>query len=149
MGFLDKIKNAKNFVTGGGAKVQIQLGSEATRGQTIPVMVRAQVAGAPLKVAKVYLLVRARESVEMTVREGGEKHQINESNESFRQEFVVTGPVDLDAESQHEWNAEIQLPTNAQGTYRGHHSNHVWEFQAALDVKGNDPDSGWQELSVN
>ncbi len=149
MGFLDKIKSAKNFVTGGGATVQIQLGDAATRGQTIPVLVRAQVAGAPIKVSKVYLLVRARECVAMTLREDGKKREINESHESFKQEFVVTGPLELAADSQHEWTTEIQLPTSTQGTYRGVNSKHVWEFQAALDTKGNDPDSGWQELSVN
>ena len=149
MGFLDKIKSAKNMMTGGGAKVQIQIPGDACRGQAVPVMVRAQVAGAPLKVTKVYIKVRARENVNFTLNNKGEKIHIDEDHETFTQEFAVTGPLELEAESQHEWPAEIQLPVSSQASYRGHNSNHVWEFQAALDVKGNDPDSGWQELPVS
>lgn len=148
MGFLDKIKSAKNFVTGGGAKVQIQIPGNATRGETVPVLVKAQVAGAPLKVTKVYILVRARENVSLSIRHDGDKVHVNEDHETFSQEFAVTGPLNLEAESQNEWSADIQLPTNVAGSYRGHNSNHLWEFKAALDVKGNDPDSGWQELPV-
>lgn len=149
MGFLDKIKSAKNLVTGGGAKVQIQLPPNAARGQTLSVLVRAQVASAPLKVSKVYIKVRSRENVDFTLNHKGDKIRVEEEHDTFEQEFVVTGPLQLDAESQHEWPAEIQLPISSQATYRGHNSNHVWEFQAALDVTGNDPDSGWQELPVS
>jgi hypothetical protein len=152
MGFLDKIKSAKNLVTGGGAKVQVQVDGDARRGQSISVTVRAQIAGGAMNVSKVYVRVRAVERIEMTVRDRddpGDRDRVNEHWESFSQEFPVTGPLELEANSQHEWSAEIQLPSSAPATYLGRNANHVWEFQAALDVKGNDPDSGWQQINVS
>jgi hypothetical protein len=150
MGFLDKLKSAKNMVTGGGAKVQLEIG-QATLGGEVSVVVRAQVAGAPMNASRVYVIARAQERIKMTVRDQddpGDRDRINENYESFRQEFQVTGPVEMEADSQHEWQGQFQLPANSQPSYQGRNAVHVWEFQAGLDVKGNDPDSGWVEAQV-
>ncbi len=150
MGLLDKLKSANNLVTGGGAKVQIEVGQGAL-GQPIPVTVRAQVSSAPLNVSKVYVLVRGHEKIQMTVRDQddpGDRDRINEGWESFRQEFPISGPLELEAESQHEWTGEITLPPTCQPTYEGRNAKHVWQFQGALDVRGNDPDSGWVDVHL-
>lgn len=149
MGFLDKVKAAKNFVTGGGAQLTVQIG-QATAGAPIPVMVSAQVGGAPLSINQVYVRVRGEEIVQMTVRDrdggGGDRDRINEQVETFDQTFPITGPLQLEANSTHQWQGQIQLPPNAAPTYAGHNARHVWTALAALDLRGNDPDSGWTEF---
>lgn len=150
MGLWDKVKSAKNFITGGGATVTLQVG-QAQLGAPIPVLVQASVADAPLSVARVYIIARAEESIRMTVRDRddpGDRDRVSENNDTFRQEFPITGPLQLEANSQHEWQGQIQLPESCQPTYVGHHANHTWKFQAGLDVKGNDPDSGWIEVHI-
>jgi len=150
MGFLDKIKAAKNLVTGGGAKVSLQVG-QTSFGQPIPVMVSAQVAGAPVEVAKVYIVVRAVETVNLVVRDQdnrNDRDRVHETAEMFRQEFPLTGPMSLPANSQHEWQGQVTLPPTALPTYLGKHARHVWSFQAGLDMRGNDPDSGWIDVQI-
>jgi len=150
MGLMDKLKSAKNFVTGGGAKVQLVVGPGAL-GQPISVTVRAQVAGAPLNVTKVYVLVRGHERVKLTVRDRddpGDRDRVDEGWESFRQEFPLTGPLELAAESEHEWVGEITIPPTCQPSYEGRNATHTWQFQAGLDVRGNDPDSGWVDVHL-
>jgi hypothetical protein len=150
MGFLDKMKAAKNFVTGGGAKVAIQVG-EGKLGGTVPVRISAEISSADLSVSKVYVRARAEEIIKMTVidqDDHGDKDKINENSETFDQTFDVTGPLNLEAGSRHEWTADIQIPASAEPTYRGRNARHVWRFQAGLDVKGNDPDSGWTEVTL-
>lgn len=151
MGFMDKLKAMKNYVTGGGAKVSLQLG-HATFGQPIPVLVRAQVEAAALNVAKVYVAVRAVETVDLVHRDRdgapGDKDRVHDTETTFSQEFVISGPAQLAAGSQNEWRGQIVIPPNAQPTYHGKHAKHEWQFLAALDVAGNDPDSGWIEMNV-
>lgn len=148
MGILDKVKAAKNFVTGGGAELSVQIG-QATPGAPIPVLVSAQVGGAPISVNQVYVRVRAEEIVQMTVRDRddpGDRDRVNERVETFDQVFPITGPLQLEANTQHQWQGQVQLPANAAPTYMGRNARHVWSALGALDVRGNDPDSGWTEF---
>lgn len=150
MGFFDKVKAAKNFVTGGGAEVQVQVG-QAGLGVPIQVMVSAQVGGSPLSVNQIYIKVRGEEQVQMTVRDRdtpGDRDRINERVETFEQVFPITGPLQLEANSQAQWQGQFQLPPNAAPSYIGRNARHVWSVMAALDIRGNDPDSGWVEFHM-
>jgi hypothetical protein len=148
MGFLDKLKSVKNMVTGGGAKVSLQIG-QVQLGVPIPVVVRAQVESGALGVSKVYVAVRAVETVKIEHRsDGGSRETIEDTETTFSQEFPITGPLQLPGNSMQEWQGQIMLPTNVQPTYHGKHAKHEWSVLAALDVTGNDPDSGWIEFHV-
>ena len=150
MGLMDKLKSAKNMVTGGGAKVHLEVG-QVTVGEDTEVLVRAVVAGAPVSISRVYVIARGQERIKMTVRDEddrSDRDHINKTWESFSQEFLLTGPLELEANSQHEWRGQVRLPNNSQPSYQGRNANHVWEFQAGLDMKGNDPDSGWTVVQV-
>jgi hypothetical protein len=151
MGFMDKLKSMKNYVTGGGAKVSLQIGN-AARGVPIPVLVRAEIEGAPINATKIYVAARAVETVNLVHRDRdggfGDKDRVHEAETTFSQEFVIMGPVQLAPNSRHEWQGQIMLPYEAQPTYRGKHAKHEWSFLAALDVAGNDPDSGWVEVHI-
>lgn len=48
-----------------------------------------------------------------------DKDRVRESVETFRQEFAITGPQTLEANSQHEWQGQVTLPPNSPPTYLG------------------------------
>ncbi len=152
MGFLDKLKSIGRGITGGGASVQLRVG-HAQLGAPIPVVVTATIEGAPIKAAKVYVAARAVETVDLVHRDrdsagGNDRDRVHVTETTYSQEFVIQGPVELPASSQHEWRGEILLPAGAPPSYRGKHAKHEWSLLAAIDVTGNDPDSGWIEIQV-
>jgi hypothetical protein len=151
MGFFDKIKGLKNMVTGGGAKVTLQVG-QVQVGTPIPVMVRAQIESGAISATKVYVALRGLETVDLIHRDHdggqGDRDRVHETMVTFSQEFPITGPVELPAGSQHEWQGQIVIPADAPPTYNGKNAKHEWAIMAALDVTGNDPDSGWITIQV-
>ena len=153
MGFLDKLKSMKNMVTGGGAKVSLQLDRTISPGEKVAVLVRCQVEGGDISASKVYVAVRAVETVDLVHRDRdrgqrGDKDRVHDDEVTFSQEFTIHGAVQLAANSTQEWRGEITLPNNVQPSYRGKHAKHEWSVLAAIDVSGNDPDSGWVEIKV-
>ena len=153
MGFLDKLKSIGRGITGGGASVQLRVGGQAALGHPIPVQVTATVEGAAIKAAKIYVAARAVETIDCVVRDrdsagGNDRDRVHVTENTYSQEFVINGPVELAANSQHEWRGEIVLPTSAPPSYRGKNAKHEWSLLAAIDVTGNDPDSGWIEIQV-
>lgn len=151
MGFMDKLKSMKNMVTGGGAKISLQLDRTIAPGERVAVVVRCQVEGAAISASKVYVAARAVETVSLVHRDRdqrGDRDRVHDTETTFSQEFVIHGAVQLAADSTHEWRGEISLPSNVQPSYHGKHAKHEWAVLAAIDVAGNDPDSGWIEVQV-
>lgn len=149
MGLFDKIKQATNFVTGGGASVQVTpMEAEFDKTATIKVKISAQIKDNALNASNIYLEVRSKESVSMRKNINGKSENINENNVGYKHKVTVTGAETLEANGSYDWEAEFTLPGDAQPTFHGSMSNHVWEVKGALDVKGNDPDSGWIELKI-
>ncbi|MCA9565467.1 MAG: hypothetical protein KC561_18345 [Myxococcales bacterium] len=150
MGLFDKLKGMKNAVTGGGAKVTIEVG-QGTRGQDIPVVVRA-VGKANFQITSVYLLVRGMERIEIkdTDWDDGRKttETIRKTHATFEQRFEVAGAQTIEDGGEYAWEAVFQVPDTAFPSIKGRYIEHVWQVQAGLDAKGNDPDSGWLELHV-
>jgi len=150
MGFL---KNLMNKITGGGAKVSIEI-EEALLGDSFPVKVSAVIGDADIKIDKVYLYIRSTErarfeNVEMRDHSGEAYSQDMEfDNEVFRTELTVTGAELLKANGTYEWTVQVELPEEAAPTFAGRNIEHVWEFYAGLDTVGNDPDSGWVVVDV-
>lgn len=156
MGFFDKLKSIKNAVTGGSAKVF--LSSEyLTIGEPFEVTVRAEVADAPLKIDRVYLKIVGSEEIEVPDVdviydeegdvEGRRVETVRAEVETVSLEIHVADGEELEANGSYEWKVEVQLPPNAQPIFRGKYCQHTYAAFAGLDAFGNDPDSGWVELS--
>lgn len=151
MGIFDKIKQAKNFITGGGAKLYVeQLSSEASN---VTCKITCHVADADINVSRVYLQIRAEERIELLDYDfdiEGHRHRERIEREviTYEHEMEIGEGQTMEANSNHEWEVTIPVPENVAGTYQGVHATHVWEVLAALDKSGNDPDSGWQEIEV-
>ena len=156
MGLFDKIKSAAKFITGGGATVTLEV-NEPTLEEPFTVRIHAQVADADLNINRVYLKIRSVEEVTVRgvlVADGPdsdlapERRDVSQEVETFRQEFDVSGPQELSAEKAYDWEVEISLPEGLSPTYYGQNAEHCWYFMAALDARGNDPDSGWVEATM-
>ncbi|HEY4176961.1 MAG TPA: hypothetical protein VGM90_09030 [Kofleriaceae bacterium] len=139
MGFF---KNLKNSITGGAASVHVNVPT-ARRGQAVPVQITAT-AKADGKVAAVYLLVRGMESAEW--KDSGQR--VANSRTSYETRIQIAGPLDIKEGQTYNFEGQLELPINSSPTFRGQLINHLWEVQAGLDMPGNDPDSGWQNVEV-
>jgi hypothetical protein len=145
MGFF---KNLMNKITGGGAKLTLELVEPKLEG-TFLVRVNALVSEAELKIAKVYLNIKSVENavvrnVEVADGDQGTKREDVEGNEEvFHTEVLIAGPQILHPNQTYKWEKEISLPSGVGPTFIGKNISHEWYFLAGLDVSGNDPDSGW------
>ena len=156
MGFLDKLKSAAKFVTGGGAKVTLEV-LEPAMDSPFKVSIKAVISDANLKVDKVYLYVRATERVtipasEIDRTEGEDDNKpardVTKEVETYRQEINVEGAQELSANGEYHWEAQVSLPSGLNPSYYGKHALHRYYLMAGLDAPGNDPDSGWVEARI-
>lgn len=168
MGFFDKMKQMANAVTGGGAKVSLQIG-DAVLGAAIPVTVTAVVSdGADMQISSVYILLRGMETAKvdpnklrgvggvpsnmdagnMAQSAMGAKRLLDYKVESFSGRVDIAPAQTLEKGQTYTFEGEIRLPGGAQGTFIGKHIAHNIQAQAGLDAPGNDPDSGWVDMVV-
>lgn len=154
MGLLDKLKQAKNFVTGGGAKIHIeQLSAYAPEAGSLQLKISCEIDDAEISINNVYLKVRAEERVvvedyDFEIDGHSRRERIFRDTVTFEDTIVIADAQTLAANSSHQWEVDLKIPEDAHGTYSGIHARHVWEVQAALDKSGNDPDSGWIEIEI-
>lgn len=156
MGFLDKLKAAAKFVTGGGAKVILEVDNPCI-GQPMTVKIQAAISDADMKIQRVYLQIRATEQVtiprvKVAKEEDGTivsvEEAVSEEVQTFNQETNVTGPLTLSAKQIYNWQTEVTLPVGLSPSYYGRNANHRYYFLAALDAPGTDPGSGWVEVRI-
>ncbi len=148
MGLFSKIKNAKNFITGGGAEVQVSVGQGSLH-QPFQVDVAAQVKEGEMKINKVYLKVRAVEKVTVhKVQTENGKRDVHETVETCTLSVDVAGATTLSADTPGQWAATVQLPQGSLPSFQGRNAKHTWQVCAFLDKAGNDPDSGWTDFHV-
>lgn len=156
MGFFDTLKSMKNSITGGAAKVYLDV-APAALGEPVEFMVRAEVQDADLKISRVYLEIEGREEVEVPDTDvvyeidgvADRRTEIVRANYVTAQlEVTVSEGQELEANSSHEWTVSVELPVDALPSYRGHYCSHGYIARASLDCFGNDPDSGWVEVHI-
>ncbi|GAA4852077.1 hypothetical protein [Algivirga pacifica] len=158
MGLFDKIKSVANMVTGGAAEVvaSIDHDGELVLGEPFKIRVQA-LAKSNLSIDKVYLKLKSEERVEVEgieveYEEDGEReieHTIaRKTTVTYEHELLVAGPQTLNDGETYEWEIEVSIPENNNGTYRGIHAKHEWKFFVGLDAFGNDPDTGWIPFEI-
>jgi hypothetical protein len=149
MGLFDKLKQAKNFITGGSATViLLHENREYDKAAPIKIKINVKVKDAPVSPTAVYLDIRSKESVDLNVSVNGKKEHIKEDHFGYKDTVKILLNEELQALQSYDWELEFTLPSTTQPTFHGHLSHFVWEIKGALDVKGNDPDSGWVEVRV-
>ncbi|BDD05783.1 hypothetical protein [Aureibacter tunicatorum] len=155
MGLFDKLKQAANFVTGGGATISVRTEESVNNGnEPIKFIIDAVVKGADMNARNVYLKIRAAEKVKVVGvsvpnGDGGyARRDFSGHHETFETEIQATGAQTLEANQTYQWIVEWQAPVNVNGTYHGENAVHEWEMYAGIDVSGNDPDSNWQPFEL-
>ena len=155
MGFFDKIKQATNFITGGGATVEVQqIEPQSVQEGFLRLQVFCYIKDADININNVYIIVKSEERVSVEdfdyeASDGSARREtIYREHETFRHKAIIAEGQTLAANQNYDWVAEIPLPPNMHGTYKGVMAGHIWEVFAGLDKSGNDPDSGWQEIEV-
>lgn len=156
MGFLDTLKNMKNAVTGGAAKVSVEIPA-ARLAEPFQVKVRAISQGVTVKYSRVYLIIEGIESIDapdcdVEIMQNGArlaaKGHGRRSETSLRHEVNIAGAGEIQPNQTGEWVAEVRLPAGALPEFRGRFTKHEYRVFAGLDCTGNDPDSGWVALRV-
>ncbi|MEQ8580660.1 MAG: sporulation protein [Marinoscillum sp.] len=131
------LKNLKNFVTGGAAKVDLAYAEEVLRdGESLSVMVTVKPLDQTLIFEKVYLNVKAveRSAHDTTI---------------YAEEKVLAEHVQVSAGEEKTWSMEIKLPESAPATYIGKHSSLHWSAQAGVELPGVNPTSDQRSFIVN
>lgn len=144
MGLFDKIKSAANAVTGGAAKVSVQVPQARLR-EPFNVTVQATSTGQDVKYSKVYIKIEGVEQVEMEDKENNNR-KVRASAKTVDLIFTVAPAGVLAANESGEWSIDVELPQTATPEFKGQFTRHFYRIWAGLDTVGNDPDSGWQEI---
>jgi len=157
MSISDEIEAAKNVITGGSAEVSVDV-NEVSFGEPVKVTVRAKVGDLPLEIDQVYVLIRGVEEVTVPHMneefEGGcdevlkKYDDVSASHQTFEMKSIVANAQKLAANQSYEWQSEIILPDDAQPPATDQYRQHTYQAFAGLDCFGNDPDSGWVDLTI-
>jgi len=144
MGLFDKIKSAANAVTGGAAKVSVQVPQPRLR-EPFNVTVQATSTGQDVNYSKVYIKIEGVEQVEMKDKDN---KNVSASGKTVDLIFTVAPAGVLPANESGEWSIDVELPQSATPEFKGQFTRHFYRIWAGLDTVGNDPDSGWQEITM-
>ncbi len=149
MGLLNKLKGAVNAVTGGAAAVTIEYDrSTAFPGDTVEVKLTATAKSNDVKVKAVFVDLRSVEEISVGKKQSDKlDDNLNLENETFKQAFQIAPEFVLAAEETKIFVGQVQIP-NVSPTYKGQNASHQLYLRGRLDARGNDPDSGYQEVIV-
>ncbi len=154
MGIIKKIKNAMRQFSGGNAKVSISIDGNAIK-DSIKVRVKADIKEKTLAAKKIYLWVKSTEQINIpkdALPLNLTEHSslgIKLSNDMYpKEEFILAENQTLKKEQSYTWDIDISLKEGAISSYKGMFASHEWLFYAGIEVKGNDPDSGWQKFDL-
>lgn len=156
MGLFDAVKSLKNAITGGAAKVFVDI-VDAKIDEPFEVVVRAVPQGCNVRYSRVYLRIKGQESVEVPdvditfTHEGKSQTRrelIRKSETTISMELTVATAGELVNGQDGEWRISVKLPEGAAPEFRGRFAKHGYLAYAGLDCSGNDPDSGWVPFRV-
>lgn len=155
MGLMDKLKTAKSNLTGDWADVSLQT-EPATRGGTLQLVGTVTVKSQAVQAERIVLEVSCAEIVELrgvqfTEANGSQltRGSASETVSLFDLEHVASGPVELASGSTTTYTGAIAIPDHAPPSFDGRNARYEWQARARIDMKGNDPDSGWQRITVS
>jgi len=159
MGFFDKLKSAANFITGGGAVVNVATEDQISDGrEPVKIFVQVQTKDGDIDIRNCYVKVRAIETVwardidayqEVDGSYVRIEEEVTNSVTTYETELIAAGAQTLDANETFEFEVALEIPADIAGTYRGENAEHVWQIYAGLDVPGNDPDSNWVTIEIS
>ncbi len=147
MGFLDKLKNAVNVVTGGAAKVELEMGNSFMfPGDEISVTIRATSTGGEVKSAGAYIDLNAVESVKFVDEKT--KQEVSTSRVTMQQTFQIAPAFTLGPNESRTFEGKFRLPPQVLPSYQGSFARHECQIRGRIEAFGNDPDSGFVPVRI-
>jgi hypothetical protein len=156
MGFFDSVKQLKNVITGGAAKVYLDCPHVSFEAPFL-VHIRVQTLDSPVTVNRVYLYVQGIEKIEVPDEDisydsdgrlDRKRETVRASHVTVNLDITVAPGQELAPNQSYEWTTTVTLPQQAPPIYHGRFCQHRYQAFAGLDCFGNDPDSGWLVLNT-
>jgi hypothetical protein len=156
MGLFDKVKNLKSNLTGDWADVSIQF-EPVARGDSVEASTTITVKDSAITIEGVLIEVRCEEIIDVP----NATHYSTSSSTSsgtgratstetvFEKAVKAAGPQELAGGSSSTFSASVPIPAHEPPTMNGRNCRYEWEIRARVEMKGNDPDSGWQDLQIS
>jgi hypothetical protein len=171
MGFFDALKGAVNAITGGGAKVTIEVRPALVMpGGQVSVKVVATSTGGEIKSGGCFVDVLGSEQVNAqnvhatpAHRPGvggamasaaagqapaGTTYNVSVSKATFEQSFQIAPAFVLAPNETKTFEGSFTLPAGVQPSFQGAYAKHAWSVRGRIEAWGNDPDSGYQPMRV-
>jgi len=156
MGFFSDLKRN---ITGGWADLSLSV-PPVERGEQLNATITFSVRDEPVDVSKITMKVRCQEIVSipersMPNRTPGQDTTTHRSSSPtnvtetlFTQEVVAAHARSFDAGANETFDLVVSIPSHLPPTMMGRNARYEWSAYASADMKGNDPDSGWQTFEV-
>ena len=157
MGFLDKVKGLAKSLTGDWADVTVNVEEPARRGQSAKATVGVVVKDNAISIDAVIVEVRCEERIDIPDAEispsrgddDDDKVRARSTETVVEDEVKAAGAQELAAGSSTTFTGEVPISASAPPSFAGRHARYQWQIRARLDMRGNDPDSGWQTFEVD
>ena len=152
MGLFSKLKNS---LTGGWAEVKVMIPEGGVeRGASLPVTIEVQVKDETIDVSKIYSKFCCEEVVDIpNFRSRDEDNRndidyvhVNVKSDLLDEEFVIEEGLTLESNQTYTYDGNLSVPEDLPPSFTGRHATVEWSVYAGLDMRGNDPDSGWVEV---
>lgn len=144
MGFLNKIKNTFNQMTGSTGNIQLRVNkAQFARGESIEVAFTLYATGALKgKSVNIELVATERITFQVPVQSMSGTNSSMTRNEERTQEHQTYRHVELldgagiqlNEGENREYTGTLQVPTGTQATYQGVNAQHTWKVRAFVDV---------------
>jgi hypothetical protein len=156
MGLMDKLKAAKSRLTGDWADVTIAFDSVA-RGGSVTATTDVTVKTQAISIEGVVIEVQCEEIIDVPSASvydndgtsSGNTRRATNTETVVTKEIKVSGAAELEAGSTTTFTGELPIPASAPPSFDGRFARYEWKIRARVEMKGNDPDSGWQPLHVD
>jgi sporulation-control protein spo0M len=150
MGFFDKLKGAMNAVTGGAAKVTLELSStSAFPAGMIRVKLYVTSTGGEVNSKGAFVDLMAVEQIRLP-KDAAPNLQadVSANKTTYQQEIKIAPEFKLAAGETKYFEGVVVIPATAQPSYDGPWADHAWAIRGRIDTFGNDPDSGYQPIKI-
>ena len=150
MGFFDKLKGAVNAITGGGAKVVLELGSaSAYPAGLVRVKLTVTSTGGEINSKGVFVDLKAVEQIRLPKSAHASlQGDISADKVTFEQEIKIAPEFKLAPNETKMFEGVVTIPPTAQPSYDGPWADHAWAIRGRIEVTGNDPDSGFTPIKI-
>lgn len=148
MGFFNKIVKS---VTGSWADIVVDT-QPMTPGLSRKFGAQISVRDQPIEFTSIVAVVRCIEEARVTVSSAGDDgvgtRTRTDSDTVHENTVELRGAGTFAAGHVEEFEFPVAIPREGPFSFKGQHVELRWEVEVSIDMKGNDPDSGWTPFTV-